>query len=136
MSDLRQKRNLAYEIGLCRIALVVDQVHRQIKTHRLLAKIFRLSDNEGEQRARLTYFWWVVLGGNRLRAVDLQVIPKDVLAGNSPELLRDWLAIFYQAAVPILGEEFTRAWMVKAEQLSRKLGIVDEDQMVKLAKAS
>lgn len=136
MSDLRQKRNLAYEIGLCRIALVVDQVHRQIKTHHLLAKIFRLSHNEGEQRARLTYFWWVVLGGNRLRAVDLQVIPRDVLAGINPELLRDWFSVFCQAAVPIPGEEFTRAWMAKAEQLSRKLRITDEDQMVKLAKAS
>jgi hypothetical protein len=86
----------------------------------------------GHRRAQLTYFWWVVLGGNKLRVVDLDVIPKDV----SSELLEDWLALFREAALPIIGEEFTRAWMQRAERLARRFLITDGGDVAKLAKAS
>ena len=136
MSNLPQNRSLAYEIGLCRIAMVVDQVHRQMKTHHVLAELFHVRGDWGSRRARLTYFWWVVLGGNKLRAIDLELIPKDVRTGITPELLRDWLALFRQAALPIIGGEFTSAWMGKAERLARKFLITDKGDAVKLARAS
>lgn len=136
MGNLQQSRNLAYEIGLCRIALVVEQLHSRTKNHPELARIFRVSENDGDRRARLTYFWWVVLGGNRLRDTDLQMIPQIVVADVTLELLHGWLGIFRQAALPIIGEEFTRAWGEKAERLARKFLITDEDDADKLAKAS
>ena len=136
MTDVRPNRNLAYKIGLCRIAIVVDQLQRKVKGHRALAAIFRTSGGHGEQRARLTYFWWVVLGGNRLRDLDDDVITKDARECISPELVKDWVAVFREIALPIVGQEFTDAWVQRAERLARRLLITDEDQALKLAKAS
>lgn len=136
MMDRRLNRNLAYEIGLCRIALAVDQLQRKVKTHQALAEVFPTSAGHGEQRARLTYFWWVVLGGNRLPDLDWEVIPEDARTRISPELLRDWLALFRQTALPIIGQEFTNAWMQRAERLARKFLITDDREAVELAKAS
>ncbi|HUN60674.1 MAG TPA: hypothetical protein VMU53_01730 [Candidatus Sulfotelmatobacter sp.] len=133
MSNVRQNKNLAYEIGLCRIAMVVDRVHREMTKHEGLAKFFPAPADWGDRRARLTYFWWVVLGGNKLRAVDLQVIPLDLRAGASEELLKDWLTVFRRAARPILGEELTRAWMQKAEQVARTYLLTEEDEATPLA---
>jgi len=136
MGELPQNRNLAYDIGLCRIALVVDRVHRQVKTHPVLAEIFHLGGDWGDGRARLTYFWWVVLGGNKLRAIDLELIAKDVHDGINPDLLKEWFILFHNSAVPVIGEELTRAWMGRAERLARKLGIAKDDHLYRLAKAS
>jgi hypothetical protein len=60
MHNPRNHRNLAHEIGLCRIALVVEQVHQKMQRHHAVAKIFYLLSGDADQRARLTYFWWVV----------------------------------------------------------------------------
>lgn len=136
MSSVRQNKNLAYEIGLCRIAVVVDQVHREMKKHERLEKFFREPENWGDRRARLTYFWWVVLGGNKLRTVALEVIPQRLRVGVSDELLRDWLHVLGNAALPILGEEQTRAWMQRAEQVARTYLISDESKATQLAMAS
>jgi len=136
MIDRRQNRNFAHEIGLCRIALVVDAVHRQMKTHPKLAEVFAVSGKEGEQRATLTYYWWVVLGGKELSDLPWRVIREVARTGISPELLGDWLTLFRQAALPILGEEFTGAWMQAAERVARQFTVNDEDEAVKLAKAS
>jgi hypothetical protein len=132
MSSLQESRNLAYEISLCRIALVADQVHQQNEQTSRAGGTLPRATRLGTSEAQLTYFWWVVLGGNKLRVVDLDVIPKDV----SSELLEDWLALFREAALPIIGEEFTRAWMQRAERLARRFLITDGGDVAKLAKAS
>jgi truncated hemoglobin YjbI len=135
MTHLRQNKNLAYQISLCRIALVVDAVHRQMQTQQMLAEPFDINGDNGEQRARLTYFWWVVLGGNKLRDIDWEV-RGDSRTGISPELLKNWIVVFRQAALPILGREFTEGWIQKAEQAARELLITDEDDAAELATAT
>jgi len=136
MKNLQQNRALAYEIGLCRIAMVVDRFHNQVKTHPRLGEWFGVSTNWGDQRARLTYFWWVVLGGKKLRAVDFDLIPERVRAGIKSDELREWLALFRLVAVPILGEEFANAWTEKAERLGRRLLVSNDEYVANLAKAS
>lgn len=64
MKGIQVNRSLAYEIGLRRIALVVDQQHRKLKQHPALGEIVTTGRSHEEERARLTYFWWVILGGN------------------------------------------------------------------------
>jgi truncated hemoglobin YjbI len=136
MVYLRQSRKLAYEIGLHRIALVVDAAHRQMKTHPSFAKQFYVNGSDGEQRAHLTYFWWVILGGNKLKEVDWQVVREGASTGINTESLSDWLAVFRQAAFPIIGEELAHAWVLRAEQVANKFLIVDQTDADKLAKAS
>jgi truncated hemoglobin YjbI len=137
MNNVRHKdRILAHEIGLCRIAQVVDQFHSQAKTHPVLAELFDGTGNWGDKRARLTYFWWVMLGGKTLRAAGFDVFPEQGRASVNCDLLGDWLALFHQVALPIIGEELTRAWMEKAERLGDRLLIFDDKQLAELAEAS
>jgi truncated hemoglobin YjbI len=58
MANFRRSKNLAHEIGLYRIALVVDALHEQTKTRPEFARLFNVSGTDGDQKARLTYFWW------------------------------------------------------------------------------
>jgi hypothetical protein len=59
---VRPSKDLAYEIGLYRIALFVHAIHDQMKMQSAFAKLFNVTGSD----ARLTYSWWVVLGGNKL----------------------------------------------------------------------
>jgi truncated hemoglobin YjbI len=134
MITRRPKKQLAYQVGLCRIALVVDGVHRQMKTHPTFVGIFESRGDEGQQRARLTYFWWVVLGGNKLRDMDWEVIAEFARAATSPELLEDWLAMFQGAALPIIGEELAHAWTQRVEDMADEfLSCEESDASLALA---
>jgi truncated hemoglobin YjbI len=62
MTDLRHGTTLAHEIGLDRIASVVDTVFNQMKNQPAFASIFNVSETHDDDKARLTYFWWVALG--------------------------------------------------------------------------
>jgi len=136
MFERHKKKKLAYQVGLCRIALVVEAVHGQMKAQPSFAELFDGSGSEGEHRARLTYFWWVVLGGNTLSYVDWEVVEQLARTVTSPELLGEWLKLFRQAALPIIGEESTRAWAQRVEQLAHKFLLAREDAPFDLAKAS
>jgi truncated hemoglobin YjbI len=120
MNSLEQNTNLAYQIGLRRIALVVDQIHHQMRSQHTLAELFRLGAHR-DQRARLSYFWWVVLGGNELRCSDLNLLPSELRSLITPELFREWLGLFRHTARPIIGEDLTRAWAEKAEEVANLL---------------
>jgi len=122
MADLRQSRNLALEIGLYRIALVVNLVFNQMKTQPAFATLFDVSESHDDEKACLTYFWWVVLGGNKLSDLDSEVIRGCGRMGVSSSLFREWLALFRQAALPIIGAELTDAWKRRAMQLAHEFG--------------
>jgi truncated hemoglobin YjbI len=136
MTGVRYSKNLAHEIGLYRIAVVVHAVHDQMKTHSAFVRLFNANASDDDQKARLTYFWWVVLGGNQLSDRDWQVIREDARTGISPSLFREWLGLFRQIALPIIGAELTGAWMVRAAQLSHKFEVVAEGHAMQLAHAS
>jgi hypothetical protein len=44
MANFRRSKNLAHEIGLYRIALVVDALHEQTKTRPEFARLFNLAE--------------------------------------------------------------------------------------------
>jgi hemoglobin len=136
MNKHQQNKTLAHEIGLCRIATVVNHFYAQTRTQPILVEPFGVAGTWGDQRARLTYFWWVALGGRPLHAVDFNLVPKHVPAHVNSDQFKGWMSLFRQVALPIIGEELTRAWMEKAERLGRRLLVIDDDYLVKLAKAS
>lgn len=137
MDNFPENRALANKIGLCHIALVVDQVHRKMKVQPAFTAFFRaITGSHAEERARLTYFWWVVLGGKRVHSDDPDLIPKGIRSASTPAFLQDWLAVFPETALPIIGEELTRSWMLKAERLACEAVSRHQDNATELAKAS
>ena len=127
MADLRQSRNLALQIGLYRIALVVNAVFNEMKTQSAFATLFNVSESHGDEEACLTYFWWMVLGGSKLNDLDSEVIRGCGGRGISSTLLREWLALFRQAALPIIGAELTDAWKRRAVQLTEESPVTGDD---------
>jgi hypothetical protein len=83
MADLRQSTNLALEIGLYRFALVVNGVFKQMKNHPAFATLLDFSESHDDEKACLTYFWWVVLGGNKLSDLDSEVV-RGCMDGHQP----------------------------------------------------
>jgi truncated hemoglobin YjbI len=133
---VRPSKDLAYEIGLYRIALVVHAVHDQMKMQSAFARLFNVTGSDDDQKARLTYFWWVVLGGNKLNNRDWAVIRGDARTGISSRLFREWFGLFRQTALPIIGAELTGAWMLRAARLSHKFEVVAHGHAMQLAHAS
>ena len=136
MDDLPHSRNLALEIGLYRIALVVNAVFNQMKTHPAFAALFEVSESRDDDQACLTYFWWVVLGGNKLSDLDSEVIRGCGRMGTSPGLFREWLALFRQTALPIIGQALTDAWMRRAVQVVHEFAVTGDGDAVQLAQCS
>jgi len=130
MTDLRQNSNLAFRIGLYRIALVVNAVFNEIKTHPAFATLFNVSESHGDEKACLTYFWWMVLGGNKLSDFDSEVIRGCGRMRISSSLFKEWLALFCQAALPIIGAELTDAWKRRAVQLADESPVTGDDDAV------
>ena len=136
MTDLPHSRNLALDIGLYRIALVVNAVFNQMKTHPAFAALFEVSECHDDDQACLTYFWWVVLGGNKLSDLDSDVIRGCGRMGISPSLFREWLALFRQTALPIIGTELTDAWMLRAVRLHQEFPVTGDVEAVQVAKGN
>ena len=133
MADLRQSTNLALEIGLYRIALVVNGVFKQMKNYPAFATLFDVCESHDDEKACLTYFWWVVLGGNKLSDLDSEVIRGCPWMGISPTLFREWLALFRQTALPIIGEKLTDGWMLRALPLAHEFPVTGDGDAVQLA---
>lgn len=109
---------LAEQIGWDRIHLVVDRFYSSIQTHATLATPFARVREWPRHKDRLTYFWWVVLGGARTRQEQYEPIPKHFAAGFSPELLADWLALFAATVEEFVPAELAGEWL----ELARKIG--------------
>jgi truncated hemoglobin YjbI len=122
MSDLQHSTNLAVEIGFYRIVSVVNAVFDRMKDHPVFSTLFKASVNRVHEKYCMTYFWWVVLGGNKLSDLDSEVIRGCGRMGVSSSLFREWLALFRQAALPIIGAELTDAWKRRAMQLAHEFG--------------
>lgn len=109
---------LAEQIGWDRIHLVVDRFYSSIQTHPTLATPFARVQEWPKHKERLTYFWWVVLGGARTRQEQYEPIPKHFAAGFSPELLADWLVLFKATVEELVPGELAGEWLA----LARKIG--------------
>jgi hemoglobin len=138
MNSDRQNQNssLAYQLGVCRIALVVDRFYSQMQAHPTLREPFAVRGHWGDCRARLTYFWWVTLGGNKIPDHDFEMVPSCVRAGLNSEMMREWTTLFRQVARSVVGEQLANAWMEVAERVGRKLASSNENYLNGLAKAS
>jgi truncated hemoglobin YjbI len=136
MTNFRQSKDLAHEIGLYHIALVVEALHEQTKIDPAFARLFNVGGSECDQKARLTYFWWAALGSNKLSDLDWKVIRENAQTGVSPSVFRDWLELFRKTALPIIGAESTGAWMLRAAQLGRKFLVIEDADAPWLAQAS
>jgi truncated hemoglobin YjbI len=132
MADLLPSKNLPQKIGLYHIALVVNAVYDQVKTHPAFTAVFDASASDDDQTARLTYFWWMVLGRNRLSHLAWEVIRRDPRMAISPSLLGIWLALFRETALPIIGADLTSAWMRRVEHLGRELPLTGGGHAVQL----
>jgi truncated hemoglobin YjbI len=132
MKNLQPSTNLALKIGLYRIALVVNGVFKQMKKHPAFATLFDFSESHDDE-ACLTYFWWVVLGGNKLSDLDSEVIRGCAWMGISPTLFREWLALFRETAHPIIGEKLTDAWMLRAVPLAHEFPVTGDGEAVRKA---
>ena len=122
---------LAHEIGLCRIAKVVDEFYSRVQKHPTLQEPFRVVGNWGDHRARLTYFWWMVLGGKGLGSLHLDVVSKHVRAGFTVELLSDWLTLFREVVHSIVPRDMASAWMDRATRLGKTLVIKNDNYLAK-----
>jgi hypothetical protein len=74
----------------------------------------------------------VLLGGKRLKTVEFAAVPKAIRDTIEPDALEDWIGVFRQAAVPVIGEELSRAWIRRVQRLLNENVYYLED----LAKAS
>jgi hypothetical protein len=51
----------------------------------------------------------------------------------SPTLFREWLALFRQTALPIIGAELTGAWMLRALPLAYEFPVTGDGDAVQCA---
>jgi hypothetical protein len=54
--------------------VVVNEVFKQMKNHLAFETLFDVSESHDDEEACVTYFWLVVLGGNKLSDFDSEVV--------------------------------------------------------------
>lgn len=112
-----QAKSLAHEIGLRRIALVVDKLCNRLEANPELAEFFRIEGTPLGDRARLTYLWWVALGGHALPEVKLGVELSRLEAEPDFRMLREWINLFHHIAASLIEEELADSWMEEVSGL-------------------
>lgn len=112
---------LAGQLGRPGIAAVVDAFYDRIQAHRTLAAPFGRVEHWPDHKARLTHFWWVMLGGEPYLSVDFNVPLKHFEAGFTEALLVDWLALFGDVQRDLLPPELAEAWFGLATGMGRNL---------------
>lgn len=112
---------LAEQLGKQGIADVVDTFYDRIQGHPTLAAPFGRVEHWPEHKARLTHFWWVMLGGDPYLNVGFNVPLKHLEAGFTEALLVDWLALFGQVQRDLLPPELAEAWLGLATGMGRNL---------------
>ncbi|HJU83140.1 MAG TPA: group III truncated hemoglobin [Holophagaceae bacterium] len=101
---------LAHRFGHAAIAAVVDVFYTRIQTHETLAGPFSVVEDWPHHKAKITHFWWVVLGGDPYRGEEYAVPFKHFRAGFTAALLVDWLALFAEAQREILPRDRADEW--------------------------
>lgn len=117
---------LASEIGWERIARVVDAFYDQVTMHPSLQHPFSVVADWPHHKERLTYFWWVVLGGEKLRREIYEPVPKHFRAGFNEMLLSDWLALFERTVRETVPKALADAWVERAKQVGSGLVIANK----------
>jgi hemoglobin len=126
METTQSETKLAYRIGKWRIAAVVDKFYDRIQTHETLAAPFREIEDWPSHKDRLTYFWWIALGGAKDRIVNFDVVPKHRRVGFNDSLLEDWLALFREVVHSTLECGLAEAWMERVSFVGRRLLIANQ----------
>src|SRR5688572_26728857 len=112
-------KDIATQIGLEKVSAVVSDFYDRVQQHPRLAEPFEMVTDWPEHKAHLTHFWWVTLGGARYRNKPYNVAEKHALAGFTPALLRDWLALFRETLTEHLSAELCEQWNARAEHIGR-----------------
>lgn len=123
---MRSMQDIAQTIGLDTVAAVVSDFYDQVQQHGTLKVPFGTVHDWPEHKAHLTHFWWVTLGGQPYRDKPYQVAHKHALAGFTPELLVDWLALFRQTLERHLTPELADQWYARAANIGRSLVYMHE----------
>jgi len=119
---------LAESLGRPVIAQVVDEFYNRIRTHATLAAPFGAVADWPLHKERLTYFWWVVLGGARDRDFQYHVGTKHFQHGFTRALLADWLLLFEQTVRDLVPAAQAEAWLMLARRMGEGLAVAN-DQM-------
>jgi hemoglobin len=125
--------SLAHAIGICRIATVVDQFCDEIASHPSVEEPFRVVGNCPDQKARLTYFWWVTLGGAAYQGMQCDLVPKHIRAGFKGKLMGEWTALFRRVVYSVVDRQLAEAWIERAARLGQSLQAVDDYRGARLA---
>lgn len=110
-------QSIAEQLGWETIHRVVDRFYRQIQTHPTLAGPFSNVENWPHHKERLTYFWWVVLGGARTRQEFYDPVGKHFNAGFTPDLLADWMTLFRTTVEQHAPAPLAAAWTEAAGKI-------------------
>jgi hemoglobin len=119
-------RDIANEIGHEKVNQVVSDFYDRVQGHPTLAEPFAIVTDWPEHKEHLTHFWWVALGGSRYREKPYRVAEKHALAGFTPALLRDWLALFRKTLHAHLAPDHSAEWFARAENIGRSLVLMHE----------
>ena len=119
-------KDIAEKLGLESVRAVVSDFYDRIQQHPRLAEPFERVTDWPEHKAHLTHFWWVTLGGNRYRDKPYRVAEKHMLAGFTPALLDEWLALFLQTLNAHLAPALAGQWYARAENIGRSLVLMHE----------
>jgi hemoglobin len=120
--------DIANDIGIERVQRVVDDFYDAVQRHPKLREPFGIVDDWSEHKAHLTHFWWVSLGGKPYRSKPYQVAVKHMEAGFTPELLRDWLALFRETLDRQLPKDLADQWYARATNIGRSLELMHESR--------
>jgi hemoglobin len=117
MRPVQLESNLAFEIGLCRVATVVDRFYDELSDRSDLTEPFRKVGGWQQHKARMTYFWWVALGGNPGSEEHLKMIDRQRRDGFNSKSLDAWMRLFSDVVFANVDQVLAEAWMEQAEYL-------------------
>ena len=119
-------QDIAHNLGRDRVSAVVSDFYDQVQRHETLATPFAIVGDWTEHKAHLAHFWWVTLGGKPYRTQPYRVAEKHALAGFTPELLADWLALFRTILDAHLPRDLAGEWYARAAHIGRSLTLMHE----------
>ena len=119
--------SLAHTIGLCKIAIVVDRLCEEMKANPQIVHPFQITGDWGENRARITYFWWVALGGTPVERLKVDVDLRHDKPGKDAEELREWVELFRRAADTVVKPELAEAWMLNVLHMGHAIEVKDAE---------
>jgi hemoglobin len=115
------------------IAQVVDTFYNRVQEHPSLKVPFARVTDWPHHKDRLTYFWWMILGGERFREESYAPVPKHFEANFSEPLLGEWLALFSATIRELVPEPLAALWIARARQIGAGLVIADRSYAGRLA---